>query len=44
MYVLSAFGVTVGFHRLLTHRAFETHRWLRYALAMHRARSRRGRR
>ena len=26
MYVLSAFGITVGFHRLLTHRAFETRR------------------
>jgi stearoyl-CoA desaturase (delta-9 desaturase) len=34
MYVLSAFGVTVGFHRLLTHRAFQTHRWLRYTLAV----------
>jgi stearoyl-CoA desaturase (delta-9 desaturase) len=33
MYLLSALGVTVGFHRLLTHRAFETHRWLRYVLA-----------
>jgi stearoyl-CoA desaturase (delta-9 desaturase) len=32
-YVLSAVGVTVGFHRLLTHRAFQTHRWLRYTLA-----------
>ena len=28
MYLISAFGVTVGFHRLLTHRAFETHRVL----------------
>jgi stearoyl-CoA desaturase (delta-9 desaturase) len=34
MYVLSAFGVTVGFHRLLTHRAFETRAWLRYVLAV----------
>ena len=25
MYLLSALGVTVGFHRLLTHRAFQTH-------------------
>ena len=24
MYMLTAIGVTVGFHRLLTHRAFET--------------------
>src|SRR3984957_16406734 len=34
MYLISAFGVTVGFHRLLTHRAFETHRVLRYAFAI----------
>jgi stearoyl-CoA desaturase (delta-9 desaturase) len=34
MYVASALGVTVGFHRLLTHRAFQTRRWLRYTLAV----------
>jgi stearoyl-CoA desaturase (delta-9 desaturase) len=34
MYVLSAVGVTVGFHRLLTHRAFQTRPWLRYTLAI----------
>ena len=34
MYLLTALGVTVGFHRLLTHRAFETRRWLRYTLAV----------
>jgi len=34
MYLLSAFGVTVGFHRLLTHRAFETYRPLRNAFAI----------
>ena len=34
MYVLTALGVTVGFHRLLTHRAFQTRRWLRYTLAV----------
>ncbi len=34
MYLLSAVGVTVGFHRLLTHRAFQTRPWLRYALAV----------
>jgi stearoyl-CoA desaturase (delta-9 desaturase) len=33
MYLLSAFGITVGFHRLLTHRAFETYAPIRYALA-----------
>jgi stearoyl-CoA desaturase (delta-9 desaturase) len=32
-YALSALGVTIGFHRLLTHRAFQTHRWLRYTFA-----------
>ncbi len=34
MYVASAGGVTVGFHRLLTHRAFQTRPWLRYTLAV----------
>ena len=34
MYLISAFGVTVGFHRLLTHRAFETYRPIRYAFAI----------
>ena len=34
MYLLSGVGVTVGFHRLLTHRAFETHRPLKYAFAV----------
>ncbi len=34
MYLLTAVGVTVGFHRMLTHRAFQTHRPLRYLLAI----------
>src|ERR1700731_1794412 len=34
MYLVSAFGVTVGFHRLLTHRAFDTYRPIRYAFAI----------
>ncbi len=34
MYLLTAVGVTVGFHRLLTHRAFQTHRWIERALAV----------
>jgi stearoyl-CoA desaturase (delta-9 desaturase) len=34
MYVLTALGVTVGFHRLLTHRAFQTHAWMRGLLAV----------
>ena len=33
-YVLTCLGVTVGFHRLLTHRAFETYAAVRYALAV----------
>src|SRR5215217_4203437 len=33
MYFVSALGVTVGFHRLLTHRAFQTHKPVEYALA-----------
>ena len=34
MYALTAVGMTVGFHRLLTHRAFRTRAWLRYTLAV----------
>jgi stearoyl-CoA desaturase (delta-9 desaturase) len=34
MYVASAGGVTVGFHRLLTHRSFQTRPWLRCTLAV----------
>jgi stearoyl-CoA desaturase (delta-9 desaturase) len=34
MYLLTALGVTVGFHRLLTHRAFATSKPLQYALAV----------
>jgi stearoyl-CoA desaturase (delta-9 desaturase) len=34
MYLLTGVGVTVGFHRLLTHRAFETHRFTRYLFAV----------
>jgi stearoyl-CoA desaturase (delta-9 desaturase) len=34
MYATSAFGVTIGFHRLLTHRSFRTHRPVEYALAV----------
>jgi stearoyl-CoA desaturase (delta-9 desaturase) len=34
MYLLTAIGVTVGFHRLLTHRAFQTRPWLRHTLAV----------
>ena len=34
MYLLTAFGITVGYHRLLTHRAFDTPAPLRYGLAI----------
>jgi stearoyl-CoA desaturase (delta-9 desaturase) len=34
LYALSGLGVTVGFHRLLTHRAFKTTRSVRAALAI----------
>src|SRR3954447_380576 len=33
MYVLTALGVTLGFHRLLTHRSFQTYRAVQYAVA-----------
>ena len=33
MYLISGFGVTVGFHRMLTHRAFQTHKATRYLFA-----------
>jgi stearoyl-CoA desaturase (delta-9 desaturase) len=33
-YIFSGLGVTVGFHRLLTHRSFETKPWLRALLAI----------
>jgi stearoyl-CoA desaturase (delta-9 desaturase) len=34
MYLTSALGITIGFHRLLTHRAFKTHLWLRDLLTV----------
>ena len=34
LYVLTGLGVTVGFHRLFTHRSFATKRWMRGALAI----------
>jgi stearoyl-CoA desaturase (Delta-9 desaturase) len=33
MYVITAAGITVGFHRLLTHRSFRTHKPTEYAFA-----------
>lgn len=34
MYLLTAIGITVGFHRLLTHRSFQTPKALEYAFAV----------
>jgi len=34
MYVLCGLGVTVGYHRMLTHRAFQAHPATRYAFAI----------
>jgi stearoyl-CoA desaturase (delta-9 desaturase) len=33
-YLICGLGVTVGYHRLLTHRAFQTHRSVQYAFAI----------
>ena len=34
MYVLTGLGITVGFHRLFTHRSFDTSRPVRYLFAV----------
>jgi len=34
MYLFSAIGITVGFHRLFTHRSFETNRAVQFVLAV----------
>ena len=34
LYLFSAFGITIGYHRLLTHRSFEAPRGVKYALAI----------
>ena len=34
MYVLVGFGVTIGFHRMLTHRAFDAKPWVRATFAI----------
>src|SRR5947209_3749034 len=34
LYLVTGLGVTVGFHRLLTHRAFQTHPWLEHTFAV----------
>ena len=34
MYLLTAFGITIGFHRMLTHRSFQTHRAVELGFAV----------
>ncbi|HEX8086475.1 MAG TPA: fatty acid desaturase [Solirubrobacteraceae bacterium] len=34
MYLLTAIGITVGYHRLLTHKSFTTRPWVRYGFAV----------
>ena len=34
MYLVTAIGITIGFHRLLTHRSFQTHKPIEYAFAI----------
>jgi stearoyl-CoA desaturase (delta-9 desaturase) len=34
VYLASAFGITIGYHRMLTHRAFETYRPVKYLFAV----------
>jgi stearoyl-CoA desaturase (delta-9 desaturase) len=34
MYLVSAIGVTLGFHRLLTHRAFQSYPWFEHSMAV----------
>jgi stearoyl-CoA desaturase (delta-9 desaturase) len=34
MYAIGGFGITIGYHRLLTHRSFQTYRWVEYLFAI----------
>jgi len=34
VYLATAFSITIGYHRMLTHRAFETHRPVKYLFAI----------
>ena len=34
LYAITGHGIALGFHRLLTHRSFKAHRWLRITLAV----------
>ena len=33
MYLITGFGITIGYHRMLTHRAFQSPKWVEYTLA-----------
>ena len=34
MYLVTAGGITIGYHRLLTHRSFATYKWVEYTFAV----------
>ena len=34
MYILTALGITVGFHRLFVHHSFETYTWVKFVLTI----------
>jgi stearoyl-CoA desaturase (delta-9 desaturase) len=34
LYAITGHGIALGFHRLLTHKSFKAHRWLRISLAV----------
>src|SRR6478736_1103910 len=34
MYLLTAAGITIGYHRLLTHRSFAPYKWMEYTFAV----------
>ncbi len=34
LYLITALGITVGFHRLLTHRSFQTYTWVEHSFAV----------
>ena len=34
MYLVTAIGITIGYHRMLTHRAFQTYKPIEYAFAI----------
>lgn len=34
MYIVTAGGITIGFHRLLTHRSYKTSKWLEYVFTL----------